>query len=42
MILINSPNNPTGAVYTPDELERIIKFAEKMTCGFYLMKSTLL
>ena len=29
MILINSPNNPTGAVYTPDELERIIKFAEK-------------
>ena len=29
MILINSPNNPTGAVYTPDEISKIIDFAER-------------
>jgi len=29
MILINSPNNPTGAVYTPEEIEKIVKFAER-------------
>ncbi len=29
MILINSPNNPTGAVYTRDEMMKIISFAEK-------------
>ncbi len=29
MILINSPNNPTGAVYTPKEIEQIIEFAER-------------
>lgn len=28
-IMLNSPNNPTGAVYTPDEVERIATFAEK-------------
>lgn len=28
-IMLNSPNNPTGAVYTPDEVERIAAFAEK-------------
>ncbi|MGB2176089.1 MAG: pyridoxal phosphate-dependent aminotransferase [Candidatus Poseidoniaceae archaeon] len=28
-IMLNSPNNPTGAVYTPDEVERIAVFAEK-------------
>ena len=28
-ILINSPNNPTGAVYRPEEIEALAKFAEK-------------
>ena len=28
-IMLNSPNNPTGAVYTPDEVERIAASAEK-------------
>lgn len=28
-ILVNSPNNPTGSVYTYDELEDIAKLAEK-------------
>jgi aspartate/methionine/tyrosine aminotransferase len=28
-IMLNSPNNPTGAVYTPDEVEKIAAFAEK-------------
>lgn len=28
-ILINSPNNPTGTVYTKDELEEIADFAKK-------------
>ena len=27
-IMINSPNNPTGAVYTPDEVQRLVKVAE--------------
>ncbi len=29
MILINSPNNPTGAVYTPEEMMKIIDFAKR-------------
>ena len=28
-IMLNSPNNPTGAVYTPEEIQEIAKFAEK-------------
>ena len=28
-IMLNSPNNPTGAVYTPQEIQRIAAFAEK-------------
>ena len=28
-IVLNSPNNPTGAVYTPEEIEKIAAFAEK-------------
>ena len=28
-IMLNSPINPTGAVYTPDEVEQIAAFAEK-------------
>ena len=28
-IMLNSPNNPTGAVYTPEEIEKIASFAEK-------------
>ena len=28
-ILVCSPNNPTGTVYTPEELERVIKVAQK-------------
>jgi aspartate/methionine/tyrosine aminotransferase len=28
-ILLNSPNNPTGAVYTPAEIERLVAFAIK-------------
>ena len=27
MILINSPCNPTGAVYTPEEIEKIVEIA---------------
>ena len=27
-IMINSPNNPTGAVYTPDEVQQLVKIAE--------------
>lgn len=29
MIVINSPNNPTGAVYTPDEISALLEIAEK-------------
>tara|TARA_B110000444_G_scaffold63823_1_gene59777 strand:- start:2177 stop:3307 length:1131 start_codon:yes stop_codon:yes gene_type:complete len=29
MILLNSPNNPTGAVFTPGEIEGIVKIAEE-------------
>lgn len=29
LIVLNSPNNPTGAVYTPDEVETLVKFAVK-------------
>jgi aspartate/methionine/tyrosine aminotransferase len=28
-IMINSPNNPTGAVYTPEEIELLVKLAVK-------------
>lgn len=28
-ILLNSPNNPTGAVYNPEEIQRIVDFAIK-------------
>lgn len=28
-IVLNSPNNPTGAVYTPEEVGRIVEFANK-------------
>ena len=28
-IMLNSPNNPTGAVYTPQEIQQIAAFAEK-------------
>lgn len=28
-IMLNSPNNPTGAVYTPEEVEKMAAFAEK-------------
>ena len=28
-ILLNSPNNPTGAVYEPEEIQRIVDFAIK-------------
>ena len=28
-ILINSPNNPTGAVYTPEEIRQLVDFAIK-------------
>ena len=28
-IMINSPNNPTGAVYTPEEIEKLVKLAVK-------------
>ena len=27
VIVINSPNNPTGAVYTPDEIKQLLDFA---------------
>lgn len=29
VILINSPNNPTGAVYTPEELEMVVRVAKE-------------
>ena len=29
VIMINSPNNPTGAVYRPEEIEALVEFAEK-------------
>lgn len=28
-IMLNSPNNPTGAVYSPEEVEKIAQFADK-------------
>ena len=28
-IILNSPNNPTGAVYTPEETKRLVEFAVK-------------
>ena len=28
-IMINSPNNPTGAVYTPEEIEKLVNLAVK-------------
>ena len=28
-IMINSPNNPTGAVYSPEEIEKLVKLAVK-------------
>ena len=28
-IILNSPNNPTGAVYTPEEVAKIVAFAIK-------------
>ena len=28
-ILLNSPNNPTGAVYTPEEIQQLVDFAIK-------------
>jgi aspartate aminotransferase len=28
-ILLNSPSNPTGTVYTPEELERVVKLVQK-------------
>tara|TARA_B100001250_G_scaffold408697_1_gene431565 strand:- start:1418 stop:2554 length:1137 start_codon:yes stop_codon:yes gene_type:complete len=28
-IIINSPNNPTGAVYRPEEIEQLVKLAEE-------------
>jgi aspartate/methionine/tyrosine aminotransferase len=28
-LVINSPNNPTGAVYTPDEIQRLLDFATR-------------
>ena len=34
-ILINSPNNPTGAVYTADELDAVVRISE--ACGCYLI-----
>src|SRR6266852_4230936 len=33
MLLINSPNNPTGAVYPAATIERLIEVAQKHTCG---------
>jgi aspartate aminotransferase len=34
-ILINSPNNPTGAVYSREEIEAVLRIAE--TCGCWLI-----
>ena len=28
-IMLNSPNNPTGAVYTPEEIKQLLDFAKK-------------
>jgi len=35
LIIINSPNNPTGSVMTPEEIDEIYKIAEKN--GIYLL-----
>lgn len=35
LIIINSPNNPTGAVMTPEEIDEVYKIAE--TNGIYLL-----
>lgn len=35
MIIINSPNNPTGSVMDPDDLMEIIRFAEER--GIYIL-----
>ena len=29
MLVVNSPNNPTGAVYTPEEITQLLEIAEK-------------
>lgn len=35
MIIINSPNNPTGVIYPPDLIRQIVEFCEEK--GIYLM-----
>jgi aspartate/methionine/tyrosine aminotransferase len=32
MIIFNNPNNPTGVLYTPDEVEEISKIIKKYNC----------
>ncbi len=34
-IIINSPNNPSGVIYPPELIEKLVKFAEKR--GLYLV-----
>ncbi|MFW5874302.1 MAG: pyridoxal phosphate-dependent aminotransferase [Verrucomicrobiota bacterium] len=35
MVILNSPSNPTGAVYTPEELEGLVEVA--LEAGIYIM-----
>ena len=35
LIIINSPNNPTGAVMTPEEIEEVYRIAEKYDLYLY-------
>ncbi|WP_240739541.1 aminotransferase class I/II-fold pyridoxal phosphate-dependent enzyme [Marinitoga lauensis] len=37
-ILFSNPSNPTGAVYSEDELKRIVDFAKNMIYLLFLMK----
>jgi len=40
VVWINSPHNPTGAVFSSAEMERIAALCRSMICGSWLTKST--
>ena len=42
LLFLNSPNNPTGAVYTKKELEDITNICKNIEFSYYLTVSTLI